>query len=60
MSDKPEGLYTTGEVAEMLDIQQQTVGLYYRRNQIGQKIGRDILFTEADIEKIRNTDGRRK
>ena len=54
------GLYTSAEVAVILDMQQQTVSLYHRRNNIGRKIGRDLFFTDADIEEIRVTDGRRK
>jgi len=60
-SRKPEReLYTTKEVAIILGIQMNSVGLYFKKFNIGQKYGRDLLFTESDIEEIRNTDGRKK
>lgn len=60
-SRKPEReLYTTKEVAIILGIQMNSVGLYYKKFNIGQKYGRDLLFSASDIEEIRNTDGRKK
>ena len=62
-----ERLYSAAEVAEILGIQKQSVLIYYRKFDIGRKMpdvkGRDfetVLFTEADIKEIENTDGRRR
>ncbi len=54
-------LYGTKEVSKILGIQPQSVYLYYKNYGIGTMgIGRNITFTEEDIEKIKITDGRRK
>jgi len=58
---KTEKLYSSAEVAEMIGIKQQSVGLYYRVHGIGTKDRfNNLLFTEKDIELIKKTDGRRK
>ena len=61
---KTEKLYSSAEVAVMIGIKQQSVGKYYRNYGIGTMgtlgNGKALLFTEADIELIKKTDGRRK
>ncbi len=52
--------YTCTEVGELLGIQAQSVSRYYTLYQIGEKRHGRVLFTAADIEQIRITDGRRK
>jgi len=46
-------LYTTTQAAELLGKKMEAVQVYARRHKIGQKIGRDILFTPEDIERLR-------
>ena len=55
-----EELYSSREVSEMVGIQIRSVAIYFRKHGIGTKYGKSIMFTEADIEKIKNTDNRRK
>ena len=58
---KDKELYSSAEVAVMIGIKQQSVGLYYRVHGIGMKDRfNNLLFTEKDIELIKSTDGRRK
>lgn len=52
--------YTCAEAGKILGIQAQSISRYYKVYQIGEKRHGRVLFTAADIEKIRNTDGRRK
>lgn len=52
--------YTCEEAGKLLDIQAQSVSRYYKIYKIGEKRHGRVLFTAADIEKIRVTDGRRK
>ena len=51
---------TSLEVAEALGITRQAVMIYTKKYGIGKKFYGRWLFTDKDIEKIRNTDGRRK
>lgn len=46
-------LYTVTEVAAMLDKAAVTVRLAARTHGIGVKAGRDYVFTDADIERLR-------
>ena len=46
-------LYSVNEVAAMLDKAPVTVRKAARDHSIGQKPGRDWLFTNADIESLR-------
>ena len=55
-----EELYSSREVSEMLGIKIQSVTTYFRKHGIGTKYGKSIMFTKEDVEKIRNTDNRRK
>jgi len=61
---KNEEVYTSAEVAIILGIQRQSVGLYYTKYGIGTMgtlgNGKALFFTEEDIEKIKITDGRKK
>ncbi len=52
--------YTCEEAGKILKIQAQSVHKYFKRYQIGEKRHGRVLFTAADIEEIRITDGRRK
>jgi hypothetical protein len=47
-------LYTSKEVADQLGVSHPLVRKIACRDNIGTKIGRDRLFTEADVERIRN------
>ena len=53
-------LYTSTEVAEQLGIKRQSVTRYFQVHAIGKKYGSSVMFTAEDIQKIRDTDGRRK
>jgi hypothetical protein len=54
-------LYTTAEVAEDLGISMARLRLIAARYGIGKKVGRDWLFTDADLEQLRQRpDHRRK
>jgi len=45
-------MHPTDEVAEELNLAPRSVRDYARRHGIGQKIGRDWLFSEMDIERL--------
>ena len=55
-----EELYSTKEVSIMLGLEMQSVSTYFRTHKIGTKKGGCLLYTAADVEKIKNTDNRRK
>lgn len=60
-----EKLYTTKEVAEILGIKCNSVTYYHGKYGIGNQADPDkqtspVLYTDADIEEIRETDGRFK
>ncbi len=61
---KDKELYSSAEVAVMIGIKQQSVGLYYKKYGIGtmgtRGYGRALLFTLEDIELIKSTDGRKR
>jgi len=58
---KNEQLYTSAEVAVILELKQQSVAKYFRVHGIGSKDRfNNLLFTKKEIEQIRDTDGRRK
>ena len=58
---KEEAVYSSMEVAIMLDLKQQSIAKYYRNYGIGKKDKfNNLLFTAPDIELIKNTAGRRK
>ena len=48
-------LYTADEVAENLGLTARTVRNRAAKNKIGQKFGRDWVFTQSDIEKLKET-----
>lgn len=57
--------FTTQDLADIFRITQQGVRYYYLKFEIGQKQGRDILFTAQDIKRIKElrsveTRGRKK
>ena len=51
-------LFTAAEVAAKLGLSKASVRAYATRYDVGTKYGRDWLFTEADIEAIRNRQGK--
>lgn len=55
--DKPK-LYSTPEVAELLGREAITIRSLAKRKGIGTKIGPAYVFTEEDIEKLRQVDPR--
>ncbi len=58
---KNDELYSSAEVAVMIGIKQQSVAKYFRVHGIGTKDRfNNLLFTKADIELIKSTDGRKK
>lgn len=48
-------LYTADEVAEKLGLTGRTVRNRAAKNKIGQKFGRDWMFTQSDIKKLKET-----
>ena len=62
---KEEKLHTTKEVAEILGIKPHSVIHYYNKYGIGKKEDPEkrtspVLYTDADIIEIQETDGRCK
>jgi hypothetical protein len=51
-------LYTTGDVAQMLNRKQVSIAMNAVRHNIGQVIGKMRLFTEEDVEKLRGITSR--
>jgi transposase len=47
-------IYTTGEVATILDLSVNTVRQYCKRYRIGHKHGRDWAIASSDIDAIRS------
>lgn len=45
-------LYTTQEVAEMLDMTRQHVSLLARKHGLGQMFGSSWMFTPADVKRL--------
>lgn len=58
---KNDSLYSSAEVAMMIGLKPQSVAKYFRVHGIGTKDRfNNLLFSLDDIEKIKNTDNRRK
>jgi hypothetical protein len=55
MEDK---LYTSAEVAKETRREPRTIRSLAERHQIGRKIGRDWVFTPAELERFREVDPR--
>ena len=51
-------LYNKDQAAELLGIAPNSMREYARKYAVGQKVGRDWVFTDEDIEKLRQRPGR--
>lgn len=53
-------LYSTVDVAKMLDLSVPTVTYWARELEVGQIVGTSYVFTDEDVDAIRNRPGARQ
>jgi hypothetical protein len=56
---EPLDVFTTNQVASLLNITPQMVRRVAKRLQVGRQLGHDILFTSDDIRKLQDRNTQR-